>query len=430
MNTTPTIDATTSPTTPFVGWLGLDWGDKEHALCLFLHGMAQPESVTLQHSAENLHQWFQKLGERVGGQPVAVAIETKRGAVLQVLAQYPWITLYPINPLTSARYRQAFTPSGAKDDLPDAMILLDLVRFHAHKLRALVWEEENTRKLEALVQARRDAVDRRKQTVNQLRDLLKSYYPQALVLAGEDLSAPMALDLLGRWPDLLALKAARPATLRAFYYRHNVRREELIHQRVEQLKGMVALTTDAAVMDPAQLQLKLLLDVIKAFNRHIESFEAQIATTFKAHESRALFADLPGAGKALAPRLAVAFGTDRSRYPDASSFQKASGVAPVREKSGGQLWTHWRWQAPVFIRQSLVEWAGQTVIWSSWAKCYYERMKAKGKKHHVILRALAFKWVRILWKCWKTNTPYSEAAYLKALEKRKSPNLPPAAPTP
>jgi transposase len=138
----------------------------------------------------------------------------------------------------------------------------------------------------------------------------------------------------------------------------------------------------------------------------------------------ALFKALPGAGPALAPRLAVAFGTDRTRYPNAESFQKYVGVAPVREKSGGQLWTHWRWQAPVFTRQSLVEWAGQTVIWCQWAKRYYERMKAKGKKHHVILRSLAFKWVRILWKCWKTNTAYDEGIYLKALEKKKSPNLP------
>ena len=64
------------------------------------------------------------------------------------------------------------------------------------------------------------------------------------------------------------------------------------------------------------------------------------------------------------------------------------------------------------------------MVWCAWAKHYYERMKAKGKKHHVILRALAFKWVRILWKCWTSNTAYSETDYLKALEKRKSPNLP------
>jgi transposase len=423
MNTTQATDATTS-TTVFVAWLGLDWGDKEHAFCLFVSGASKPETGKLAHSAEGLHRWFKDLEARFGGRPVALGLESNRGALLHVLAQYPWLTIFPINPVTSARYRKAFIPSGAKDDGPDAAVLLDLVRFHSEKLRPLVWEETSTRQMAAMVEARRDTVDRRTQTLNQLTALLKSYYPQAFELAGADLSAPMALEFLRRWPDLISLKSARLATLRSFYFRNNVRRPELVNQRLEKVKAMVALTTDPAVLSVALLQLKLLLELIATYNKHIVRFEAEIATLFAAHENKALFAELPGAGKVLAPRLAVAFGTDRTRYPDAASFQKYSGVAPVREKSGGQLWTHWRWQAPVFVRQSLVEWAGQTVVWCSWAKRYYERMKTKGKKYHVILRALAFKWVRILWKCWKTNTPYSEAVYLKALEKRKSPNLP------
>lgn len=423
MNATQKTDARTTPS-EFAAWIGLDWGDREHAFYLFVFGAAQPESGKRKHSAETLHDWFKKLEERFGGRPVALALESNRGALLHVLAQYPWLTIFPINPVTSARYRKAFVPSGAKDDLPDASVLLDLVRFHSAKLRPLVWEEADTRQLAALVEVRRDTVDRRTQTLNQLISLLKSYYPQAFELAGEDWSAPMALEFLRRWPDLISLKAARLATLRRFYYRNNVRRPELVEKRLEKIKAMVALTTDQAVVKVALLQLKLLLELIATYNKHITQFETEIAVLFAGHESKALFAELPGAGKALAPRLAVAFGTDRSRYPDASSFQKYAGLAPVREKSGGQLWTHWRWQAPIFVRQSLIEWAGQTVVWCSWAKHYYERMKAKGKKHHVILRALAFKWVRILWKCWTTKTAYSEAVYLKALEKRKSPNLP------
>ena len=168
----------------------------------------------------------------------------------------------------------------------------------------------------------------------------------------------------------------------------------------------------------------MLLELITVFNKHIAGFEGHSAQTFAAHADKALFENLPGAGKVLAPRLTIAFGSGRTRYPAAASFQKYLGLAPVREKSGGQLWTHWRWHAPTFLRQSLVEWAGQTVIWCPWAKRYYERMKAKAKKHHVILRALAFKWARILWKCWMTHTPYDEARYLEALKSHKSPNVP------
>ena len=112
--------------------------------------------------------------------------------------------------------------------------------------------------------------------------------------------------------------------------------------------------------------------------------------------------------------------------PDPPSLQKLAGLAPVREKSGQSVWTHWRWQAPVFLRQSFVEWAGQTVKFSAWAKRYYERMQAKGKGRGAILRALAFKSVRVLWKCWQTGTPYDEARYLKQLAHRQSPNAVPA----
>jgi transposase len=423
MNTTPTEDSTTSRI-EFSAWIGLDWGDKAHAFHLLVAGAAAPESGQLAHSAENLHRWFQELEQRFEGGPAAVGVESNRGALLHVLAQYPWLTVFPINPVTSARYRKAFVPSGAKDDLPDAGILLDLVCRHPDKLRPLIWEDERTRQLAGLVQARRDAVARRTQVLNQLTSVLKSYYPQALELVGEDLRAPVALEFLRRWPDLIALKSARPSTVRNFYYRQNVRRPAVVEKRLEAIKGMVALSTDEAVVSVARMQLQLLRELIATFNRHIAAFETQIATVFAAHADRALFAELPGAGKVLAPRLAVAFGTDRTRYPEAASFQKMAGLAPVREKSGGQLWTHWRWQAPAFLRQSLVEWAGQTVVWCPWAKRYYERMKAKGKKHHVIPRALAFKWVRILWKCWQTNTPHDETRYLEALKKRKSPNLP------
>ena len=128
----------------------------------------------------------------------------------------------------------------------------------------------------------------------------------------------------------------------------------------------------------------------------------------------------------LAPRLLVAFGTDRSRYPSAEALQRYSGVAPVKEKSGGRVWVHWRWNAPRFLRQTLIEWAGQTVLYCDWARAYYEQQKKRGKRHWSILRALAFLWLRILWKCWQSRTPYHEATYLAALRRRGSKLLPPA----
>jgi hypothetical protein len=159
----------------------------------------------------------------------------------------------------------------------------------------------------------------------------------------------------------------------------------------------------------------------RIFREHIEGFEDAIATGFANHPERALFRGLPGAGANLAPRLLTLFGTDRSRYSSATELQRLSGVAPVTERSGSHCWVHWRWNAPWFLRQTLIEWAGQTVKFCAWAKAYHEQQKAKGQSHWAILRSLAFKWLRILWKCWKSNTSYNDELYLKQLEQRKAP---------
>ena len=96
---------------------------------------------------------------------------------------------------------------------------------------------------------------------------------------------------------------------------------------------------------------------------------------------------------------------------------------PITERSGNSTWIHWRLACPTFLRQSIIEWAGMSVRYSLWAQAYYQQQRAHGKRHHVAIRALAFKWLRILYRCWKDRKPYDEAIYLLALKKRNSPLL-------
>jgi transposase len=402
----------------------LDWGHRTHAFA-WQDQTGHRQEGLLTHSAESLHHWLHGLAERFQGQPLAVAIEASRGALIHALLQYPWLTIYPINPITSAYYRRAFTPSRASDDLPDARLLCELVRDHTAKLRPLEPQDPQTIRLGGLVQLRRDTVDRRTQVLNQLIALLRSYYPQALELV-PNLDTDLALQFLDRWPDLITLKAARPATLKRFYYAHHVRGASQVQERLLRIQQARALTTEESRLSVARLHLRGLLDQLRALRQQVARLDSEIQRTFATHPEAYLFSHLPGAGPALAPRLCVAFGTLRTLYPEPASLQKFAGLAPVREKSGQQLWTHWRWLAPVFLRQTFVEWAAQTVVYSTWARVYYQRMIAKGKRHWAILRALAFKWVRVLWKCWQTHIPYNETRYLEQLQWRKSPNAPEA----
>jgi transposase len=407
------------PLGEYAALIGLDWGDAEHAIALAVRGAARVEERTLPHSAESLHAWLGELHERFGGQRVAVAVEASKGAVVAALLEHQaWLSVYPIHPATSRRMSTAFTPSGAKDDLPDAHTLLEILQFHRVKLRALLPHDEATRKLTHLVEARRRLVDRRTQLSNELTSLLKNYYPQALELTGEKRYAPLALAFVERWPELALLQAARPQTVRAFYHAHQVRRPQLIAARLACIAGARPLTSDRALCAVSILELRALVASLRVVEKHRARLEAEIAAAFAAYPEATLFASLPGAGAALAPRLCVLFGTDRARWQNAGELQTYFGIAPVTQKSGRQKTVHWRWNAPVFSRQTLVEWAGLSVQYSTWAKAYYQQQKEKQKGHGAILRSLAFKWLRILWRCWQDAQPYDEARYVQRLQER------------
>jgi len=122
----------------------------------------------------------------------------------------------------------------------------------------------------------------------------------------------------------------------------------------------------------------------------------------------------------LPPRLLVAFGEQRERFTSAAELQKYAGIAPVTERSGKKSWVHWRLQCPMFLRQTFVEWAAESTRHAFWAQVYYQQQRDKGKAHQAAVRALAFTWIRILFRCWQERTPYDESVYLKALNRRGS----------
>lgn len=133
-----------------------------------------------------------------------------------------------------------------------------------------------------------------------------------------------------------------------------------------------------------------------------------------------IFDSFPAAGPVFAPRLLTAFGEQRERFPKPDDLQRYGGVAPVTERSGNSCWVHWRWQCPKFLRQTFVEWAALTIPHSFWAAAFYRKQRSIGKSHQASLRALAYKWIRILHHCWLTRQTYDEALYLRSLRQRGS----------
>jgi len=410
-----------NPTHPFDLVIGLDRSDQKADLFLIDTRAGTSRAQIIGTAPEALHDWLLHLRQQHPEARVAICLEQPAASLILFLETYQWITLYAINPITLQKFREAFVTSRAKDDGKDARYLAELLLTHHDKLQAWQPDDSQTRLLQQLVSHRRAVIDERTGLTNRLQALLKQYFPQALELCGEDLWRPLATAFLLKWTTLQALQKAKPATIKQFYHLHGSRSQKLIAQRLELIAKAVPLTDEAAVLQSHALRVQLICRQLQDVQHTVREFEERLARVFAQHPDRAIFSSLPGAGPVLAPRLLASMGSERERYESAASLQSFSGIAPVTKQSGGKCHVHRRYRCPVFMKQSFHEYAKESILHSRWAAAHYKQQREKGSGHHAAVRSLAFKWQRIIWKCWQTRRPYNEATYEAALKKSASP---------
>ena len=410
--------------TTYAAFVGIDWADQAHSVCLRSAESDTDEQRELPHDPQAIHEWARALRARFPEGKIAVALEQSRGPLIYALLQHPHLDLFPINPAILTKYREAATAaSGVKDDPFDAHLACEVVRIHRDWLRLLQPMPATVRQLQLLVEARRGFVEQRSAYCEQLGAALKAYFPQALKLVG-DLNSPLCWALLRRWPTLAAIQTARPATLERFYRRHGVYSADRIAERVALVRSAVALTADVAVLAALPVQVAVFTAQLETLHPAIADYDRRIAAVFSREPDAALFASLPGAGPQLAPRLYVAFGPDRARFQSAEQIQCLSGIAPVTTRSGKMHLTKWRWHCPTFLRQTFQEFAGCSIPHSRWAHAFYQLQLQRGSSAHQAKRALAYKWQRVLFRCWQDHRPYNEEHYIAALRRRNSSLIP------
>jgi hypothetical protein len=415
------IPAAPTAGSEFAAFVAIDWADQKHYWKLYSPNSAQTEHGELPNTPEAIEVWAVELGRRFPGRPIAVILEQKRGPLVYQLSKYVHLVLFPAHPTTLARYRQAFCPSGSKNDPGDTGLLLEILLHHRDHLRRLDPDTPETRLLQILSEQRRKWVDEKTALSNGLTAWLKSYFPQALDWF-DDIDSPLALDFLERWPALEQLQCTKPNALWQFFTDHNSRSEQRIQARINAIYQAVRATHDRALEVAGPQVTAGFVRQLKALQTSIDALNEQIRRAEAEHPDAPLFAAVPGAGPALRPRLIVAFGTQRERYATAAELQAASGIAPVQKQSGNTRSTHFRQACPKFLRQTFHEFAAQSIKKSQWARaCYDYQREDLHKSHHAAVRVVAFKWIRVLFACWKTRTPYDEATYLRALERHHSP---------
>ena len=404
----------------FAALVGIDWADQKHAWCLQAADATQRENGEVEHTPEAIEAWVGQLCRRFGNRPIAVAVEQVKGALVFMLSKYGPLHLFPVPPVMSAKMREALYPSGSKDDPRDADLLLELLLQHRDKLRRLSPDSEATRRVQNLVEERRNLVDEKTAQSNRLTNQLKIYFPQMLEWF-EQLDTELVCTLLERWPTLEELQKAPPARLRTFFRKQHCHYPELIERRLVGIRQAMPAIRDGAVIEAKSAAVKVSAQLIRSLVRGIADLDRKIEEAAAAHPDFFIFESLPGAGAVLAPRLLAAFGSQRERYTNAEEVQTYSGIAPVTKRSGKKKWVHFRWACPKFLRQSFHEWAGHSIAHSRWARRYYQQQRERGKGHHAAVRGLAFKWIRIVFRCWKDGVAYDESRYLAALAKRNSP---------
>ena len=403
--------------------VGIDWADQEHAICLIDAARPQrPEHDSIPQQPQAIDEWVAGLRAKFPDQAIAICLEQSKGALIHALMKYDCLVLYPINPKQLARFRDALYPSGAKDDPSDAQLLATFWQQHHERLRLWQPDDAQTRLLAQLVEDRRRFVEQRVRLTNALKSRLKQYFPLALEMLSS-LDSHLACDFLSRFSSLEELQSASADDIADVYRAGNCHHPRLVALRIELVGRAVPLTEDPAIVTASRTLIGGLIVQLRGVLDTLASYDLEIKALMQQHDDAPLFQGLPGAGDALAPRLLTSFGSDRSRFESAQQIQQFAGIAPVTRRSGKQCVVSQRWACSKFQKQTFHEFAHHSRRYSSWASAYYHLQRARGKGHQAAVRALAFKWIRVIHRCWKNRTPYDESIHLQQLRKHNAPLL-------
>lgn len=401
------MNSSMHPESTFANFGAIDWAKyNHHAVIVDRTGQIVAE-FSFPHTLKGWQQWRQQAARYV---PLAVAIETSQGTVIDQLLQTPDCTVYPLNPKAARAYRNRKAPSGAKSDHLDAWSFADALRLDGSAWKPLSKQDPLLEQLHLLCRDELALIEERTALVNQLIAALHEYYPTALA-AFEDWTLPAAWAFVEAFatPQLLASSGKR--RWEKFLHTHKLARPETYEKRLE----LFAKATEFRASD-ALTQAKSRLAVtrtkqLRVLQTQLEDYRRQIEKLFGQHPDHDLFGSLPGAGPKIAPRLLAELGDNRQRFESAQALQCYGGTAPVSYQSGPVHKVRVRTQCNRVLRHTVYLWADLSRRTCPWADTYYQSLRKRGKSHACALRCLGQRWLKILWKMWQTRTRYDASLH-------------------
>jgi transposase len=346
------------------------------------------------------------LAEGEAASRVKIGIETERGPWVQALVAAGY-EVFPLNPLSVARYRERHSTSGAKSDSADAHLLAEIVRFDRAHHRPVAGDSPQADAVKLVARAHQSLICDRSRHVLRLRSALREFFPPSLE-AFADLDAPDSLELLGQAPDPDTAAALSQSKVAAALRRANRREAAARARQIQAVLRAPQLRQPPPVQAAYAAVVSGQVALIRALNTQIDEIGEVVADYFGQHRDADIYASQPGLGTILSARIMAEFGDDPHRFADARARKNYAGTAPITRASGRRKIVLARYARNRRLADALQQWAFCAMRGSPGAKAYYQALRARGIGHQAALRQLGNRLVGILHGCLTTGSPYNE----------------------
>jgi transposase len=387
----------------------VDWAEEHHDVCVLGQSGEVLAAQRIDDSLAGLEKVQQLVAEYAEDPAdVLIGIETDRGLLVRGLLASGYV-VYAINPRSVDRYRDRHVVSGAKSDPGDARVLADVVRTDRHRHRPIEGDSELAESIRVLARAHRSLIWTRQRQANQLRNLLREFYPAALGLLGSDLTSSDALALLRLAPTPERGRRLSRAQI-ASALRRAGRQRNVDAKAAEIQAGLrqTQLQAPAQVAQAYGTTVAALAQILVELNAQLTNLERELASTFEEHPDAEIYRSLPGLGIVLGGRVLAEFGDDRTRFAHAKARKNYAGTSPITKASGKSRIALARVACNRHLSDACHLWAFSSITRSAGARRYYAALRQRGKTHHQALRSLANRLVGILHGCLAHRQPFLE----------------------
>jgi transposase len=396
-------------------YIGVDWAEAEHMIWVENEQGVRVLTRSVPHTPEGLAEWGRWLDEQqAGGAELWAAIERPDGRVVDFLLDHG-VVVYPINPKALDRARDRFRMSRSKSDPFDAQVLAAFLRTDHPHLHALQPNSQTAQELKLLTRDYTRLVRDQTRLVNQLTATLKEYYPRALEVCG-DITTKRTAAFLRAYPTPAALAALARAKWLRFATTHRWNAEqaaalwELLHQPQLPVPEHVVRAKSRLVL--------VLLRQLETVVQTVDEYRQAVMDFFAALPAAVWATTLPASQGTLVPTIWAELGDAAGRWASWQHLQGHSGVVPVTRCSGKSHGVFFRFACNLHLRRALQQFAFCSLKSSEWARAYYDQQRARGHRHQAALRALAAKWVKIIFVLWSRHVPYDETYHLAMMTRQ------------